>query len=305
MARSNPTVWLARRAKSGLQDMPSNAAWMLRTALQPPDTAKDAARSVKDKTVSAVVSATEHLPGDSVEARTQQARDAAADAQAAEADAITAAQAAKAQSEEAGRVVETAKVRIKETQKQTRASVEQRVRAARERADAMVEQERAAAEADAESVVQQARADAEADARDSEQRAKQTHDDAEAKIAKANEVLARARELADAAAEAAQEAAQEARREADRLAGRAEEQAQEADHRVEEASAVRSHTAAVAASTTVHLNGTDVDEDLKDLDKKQLLELAANLEIAGRSAMSKDELVKRLKTTSRSKSTSK
>jgi len=83
------------RTRTGLREMPSNAAWLLGRALQPAEDAAAGARDQGRKVTAAVVDAAP--VGDSVEIRARRARDAADRAREAEERAVEAARESKAQ----------------------------------------------------------------------------------------------------------------------------------------------------------------------------------------------------------------
>ena len=69
--------------------------------------------------------------------------------------------------------------------------------------------------------------------------------------------------------------------------------------RVEEARKVQKVAAAQATDITKKLRGNDIPDDLAELTRKDLLDLAVTLDVAGRSTMNKPELVKAIKSASR------
>jgi len=103
---------LSKRARSGLRDMPSNAAWLLSKALKPAEAVSDAAGSatadVRDRGRQATAAVLDATPvgGDSVEVRMRRARDAAERAKEAEERAVEAAQESKERSDHARQVGE-------------------------------------------------------------------------------------------------------------------------------------------------------------------------------------------------------
>jgi len=93
--------WLSEQARTGLREMPSNAAWMLSRVLRPAETVGSAtgsaaagARDRGRRMRMAVVDATP-IGGDSVDVRMKRAREAAERAREAEEEALAAAQESK------------------------------------------------------------------------------------------------------------------------------------------------------------------------------------------------------------------
>ncbi|HEX2504198.1 MAG TPA: Rho termination factor N-terminal domain-containing protein, partial [Miltoncostaeaceae bacterium] len=101
-----------------------------------------------------------------------------------------------------------------------------------------------------------------------------------------------ARTLADEAAEAAQSAADEAHRRAREMTEQAEAQSQAANERAAQADRARGAVALQTAELVRETAKAPAADDLSDKTKPELLDLAASLEIEGRSGMTKDELVK-------------
>ncbi|WP_413655892.1 hypothetical protein [Nocardioides sp. Bht2] len=117
---------------------------------------------------------------------------------------------------------------------------------------------------------------------------------AEGRYRHATELLAEAREHADAAARAADEAAERARAEAERITAAAQHDADEAGGAVVEAEDLRKQTAHTAAAITRSVRD-DLPGNLSDLTKAELLDLAAGQGIAGRNGKTKAQLVDSLR----------
>ena len=148
-----------------------------------------------------------------------------------------------------------------------------------------------AAEADASGHVDEVAAQNEAEREEAARRAEEAHERAEAEMAAAQEQLAHARALADEAAEAARAAADEAHRRARAMTEQAEAQSRAADERATEADKARGSVVDQTAEFVREADAAPAAEDIADKTKAELLDLAASLEIDGRSAMTKDELV--------------
>src|SRR4029453_17973798 len=113
------------RTRTGLREMPSNAAWLLSKALKPAEDAAGGARDQGRRVTAAVVDAAP--VGDSVEIRARRARDAAARAREAEERAVEAARESKALADRAREVSENGRARIKEVERETSREGKQRV----------------------------------------------------------------------------------------------------------------------------------------------------------------------------------
>jgi colicin import membrane protein len=293
MAREHPTRWLASQARLGLRELPGNAAWLLSRAVQPAPGTRDKARVLGASLVDAAP------VGDSVEMRMKRARAAAERAQEAEEEALEAARWSKESADRVREVAEGNRKWLAEVKRETNGRVEERVaearRAADERvaeagraADEQVEQERAAARGEADEDLEKAQAEAarktEAAKRDAEaaqQRAKDVLGDS-------RERLAEARKLADEAVQAARSAAEEAQRQSKQLVEEAEQQAKGAGAQLAAAEHVR-EDAAVSAKGMAQREQTNAN--LESQSKAELLDLAAGMEIEGRTKMSKSELI--------------
>ena len=263
---------LSERAKTGLREMPSNAAWLVSRALQPADavgtTAGDARAGARDKRRSLSATVIDAIPvgGDSVELRLKRAREAAERAREAEDHAVEAAEDAKERSDHARKVSERGRARITEVERETSRWVKQRIAEAQKAADEAVER---------------ARREAEAEAQEERQ-----------------ETVA---EVDQEAAEAARAAAEEAQRQAQELADEAEQQAGDAEAQVAAAEQLRQRSEATAKQTARKLESNPTNGDLKAYNKPELLQLAAGIGIEGRTTMTKDELVNAIAKASRAK----
>ena len=118
-------------------------------------------------------------------------------------------------------------------------------------------------------------------------------------MAEAGRLAQEAAEAAQAAAEEAQAAAEEANRQAQELARRADQQASEAETQVSQAKQLREDSETTAKKAAEKLRRGTTDGDLKSYNKPELVELAAGIGIEGRTAMTKDELVRAIARASR------
>jgi colicin import membrane protein len=284
-------VWmmsLSERARTGLREMPSNAAWLVSRA-----------RDQRRRASAAVVDASP-VGGDSVETRMKRARDAAERAREAEERALEAAREAKERSEHARQVSERGRARVAEVERETSRNLKQRVAEAQKAADESVERERQAAEADAEEEQQEVYAEVDEETEDAQREAEEAQQRAQELVEEATEKLAEARRLADEGAEAARAAAEEARRQAQQLADEAEQQASDAEARITAAEEIHEHSKATAKHTARELERDPTNGGLRSYNKQELLDLAASIGIEGRTNMSKVELVDAIAKASRS-----
>ena len=116
------------RTRTGLREMPSNAAWLLSKAARPTEAVGDAASSARDQGRRVTAAVVDAAPvGDSVEIRARRARDAGERAREAEERAVEAARESKALADRARQVSEQGHARIKEVERETSRQVKQRV----------------------------------------------------------------------------------------------------------------------------------------------------------------------------------
>jgi colicin import membrane protein len=303
----HPMHWLAEQARTGLWELPSNAAWLLSRAFQPVEAAGTAAESAASSTrdrarkVSASVVDTAPIGGDSVETRMKRARAAAERAREAEEQAVEAARLSKERSDHARRVAERGRVRVTEVKRETSRGVEQRIAEARRAADESVKRERDAAQADAEEQLRKAQAEVAAETEDAQRDAEGAQERAKELVEEATRRLAEARRLADESTEAARAAADEAHRQAQQLVDEAEQQASDADAQIAAAEDVRERSKATAKHTVRELERDLTNGSLESYKKAELLDLASTIDIEGRTHMNKAELVDAIAKASRTK----
>jgi colicin import membrane protein len=290
MARAHSARWLSDQARVGLRELPTNAAWLL-SRVQPGEVAGSAATQTRDTARKLKASLVDAAPvGDSVEARMQRASAAAERAQEAEREALEAVQSAKESAEQLQQLAESNRAWLADVEREANRRAEQRVaeaqRAAEQRvaeaqraAEQQVEQERAAARSEADEKLEKARAEATEETEAARRDAEVAQQRADNLLRESRDRLAKARQLAKDAAEAAHTAAEEADRQAQRLAADAEQQANGADSKAAAAKQLRDDA------------NRQTDDNLESQSKAELLDLAAALEIDGRTHMSKGELV--------------
>jgi chromosome segregation ATPase len=277
------------RARTGLREMPSNAAWLLSKAANPAEGAASGVRDQGRRVTAAVVDAAP--VGDSVEIRVRRARDAAEHARDAEARAVEAAREAKGLAEIALHVSERGRARINEVERETSREVKQRVAEAERAAAELIRGEREAAEADAEDELREVEEEVEDEIAEATGEAEASQQRAEELVEDATEALAEARQLAEEAADAARAAAEDANRQAEQLRNEAEQRADETESRVKEAEQLRHGAAATAKQAARELDRETTEGGLDAYRKPELVELASTIGIEGRSSMTKDELV--------------
>ena len=287
MPRPRPLHWLSDNAGTGLRELPSNAAWMLSRVLPhegagPAAATRDTARRIRASVEDAVP------VGDSVETRMKRARAAADRAQMAEEEALAAAEESKRSSDHARLVAEANRSEIADLKRELKRRVEETVKEARREAEEQIRRERDAAQAEADEELESRQQDAEEETHEAQEEAEVKQQRAKELVAEAHDRLVEARALADEATQAARAAAEEAHRQAQQLAADAEQQAKDAERRVAAAEQVGK---AAAANGVRHPAGAELESQTKG----ELLDLAAAMDIEGRSNLTKAELVSAIK----------
>jgi colicin import membrane protein len=306
MPRSPALRWFSERTRTGLREMPSNAAWMLSRVLQPTQTVGSAAGSAtagaRDRGQKVRVAVADATPGgDSVDIRMKRARDAAERAREAEEQAVEAAHESKDRSNHVRQVSERGRARVTDVERETSRLVKQRIAAAQRTADESVKRERQNAEADADAQRNEVRAEVDEEIEEAQHEAEASQRRAEELVADATEKLAAARRLADEATETARAVAEEAHHQAQQLANEAEQQASEADARISEAEQLREHSEETAKHTVRELDRDQTNGGLESYRKPELIELAASVGVEGRTNMTKGELIDAIAKASRTK----
>jgi colicin import membrane protein len=276
---SRPIRQLAHSAGTGLRELPSNAAWLLSQVLPTEETGPAARPRDTARRIKATIEDAAPI-GDSVETRIKRARAAAERAQRAEEEALAAAEESKRSSDYARVVTERNRTQIAELKRDLKRRVEHAVTEARRAAEERIESERAAAQADADEELESRQTEAEEETQAAKRDALVAQERAKELVSEAHERLADARELADEATRAARATAEEAHRQAQQLAADAQQQAQAADERV-----------AAAEQAGKAMAATPINGDLGSHTKAELLDLAAAMDIEGRTAMTKAELI--------------
>jgi colicin import membrane protein len=279
MARARPLQRLAHGAGTGLRELPSNAAWLLSQVLPTEETGPAAGPRDTARRIKATIEDVAPM-GDSVETRIKRARAASERAQSAEEEALAAAEDSKRRSDHARVVAERNRTQVAELKRELKRRVEHAVTDARRAAEERIERERAAAQADADEELESRQAEAEEETQAAKRDAEVAQQRAKELVKEAQERLAEARELSEEATRAARAIAEEAHRQAQQLAAEAQHQAQAADERVAAAEQVGKAAAA-----------TPTNGDLESHTKAELLDVAAAMDIEGRTAMTKAELI--------------
>jgi Rho termination factor, N-terminal domain len=282
-------VTMFERTRTGLREMPSNAAWLLSQALRPAEGAAAGARDRGRQVTAAVVDAAPI--GDSVEIRARRAQEAAERAREAEERAVEAARESKALADHAREVSDRGHARIKDVERETSRETKQRVAEAQKAAEEFVKREREAAEADAEEQVLEVEEEVETEIAEAESNAEAAQRRAEDLVEDATEALAEARRLADEAAQAARLAAQDANRQAQELQNEAKQRASDAEARVKAVEELREQAAATAKHTARELDRETTGGGLDAYKKPELVELATTIGIEEGTNMTKGELV--------------
>jgi hypothetical protein len=295
---------LLDRTRTGLREMPSNAAWLLSRVFRPAEaigtaaeSARAGARDQRRKVGAAIVDAAP-VGRDSVEIRVRRAQDAAERAREAEDRAVEAARESKVLADHARRVSEHGRARMKEVERETSRYVERRLAEAQKDADEFVKRERQAAEADAADQRREVQEEVDLENDEAQRDAEDSQRGAQELVEDATEKLAEARRLADEAAEAARVAADEANRQAQQLANEAEQQASDAEARVKATERLGDDLVASAKQTARNLRGT-TNGGLKSYSKPELVELAVSIGINAPTSMTKPELISAITKASR------
>jgi uncharacterized phage infection (PIP) family protein YhgE len=293
MSKIKPAGWLA----SGVKDLPRNGAWLLSKALRSPIVATEsAAQDTSDGLRRMTVAVADRLPGgpDTVGIKLKRAEAAVAKAKEAESRALAEAQVASERADNAKAVSEEGKQRIREATREGKQEVDRRTQEAREHYTRLINQERDKASQEVAERMEQLTTSLNAEAERARAEAEQAAEHARALIEDAHQQMAEARQLAAEATAAAQEAADLAREQARAVAEKAEERAGSADRIVDDAQRAEGALATVAARAAEA-------EDLRSQTKADLTELARSLGIQGASRMTKDQLIRTVRSASRAR----
>lgn len=276
---------------SGAKDIPKNASWLAGKALPHEHEHTNGTHEHRSLAARATDAVRDAMPGgDSVEAGLARARQSAESAREAEEQAVRAAEEAHALVERADALEQEEKQRLKDVDADQRTEVDRRVAQATAEAEAHVEQARQAAESDAEHVRSDEQEVSERRLQEAREEAERAQEKARERYAEATTRLAEARSRADEAAAMAQEAAERAKADAERLSAEARREQAEADKAVKAAVGLREGSSAKAASVTRTVRRTQRPV-LTEMTRPDLLHLAAQRDISGRSSMSKKQLI--------------
>jgi colicin import membrane protein len=277
-----------RTLVAGAKDIPRNASWLAGKAL-PHDVP---GHSVAQRSAEVL---REAMPRrDSVEVRLARAHEGADHAQDAEDRAVEAAERAHELVQRVETVEAEERRRLDEVSRQQAAEVVRQVETARREAEEHIGRVRQEAEAHAARVLQEEQeisAEREEAARAEAERAQQ---EAHERFAEATERLARARELAEEAAALAQDAAERARQDAERINKAAQQgRRKEAETRTQVAT-LEKKTKEGPTRVTRTVNRPRRPGNLSTMSKGDLLHLAQERDVPGRSSMTKKQLVSAL-----------
>jgi len=294
MSAAQPLQWLSDRLKTGLGDLPDNAAWLLERARATSDNSRSRGElvTVRSKWSDSRTTVSVDRPsGESVESRMNRARVAADEAQRIEEQALAASRISKDQSEHARQVAEAGQTRLAETKRQAEQAVKEREAEARRAAEEAVQREVAAARANAAAQVEAVESQVKQETEAVRQEAQQAQAHAQDLLAQAASQLHQARQFAQEARDAAVAAAEEAQLAAQRLQADANAQLRYAEARVSEAEGVGYQATVAAKRTARDLQNDKFDLDLESQTKTELIDLAAAMQIDGRTTMTKAELI--------------
>ena len=300
MGKVKPARWVAGQAVVGIRDLPRNGAWLLSKALK--SASSSVAHDATDSLRRATIAVAERVPGgpDPVGIKLRRAESAVAQAKQAERQALAEARVADERAEAARGVAEAGKQRVREATQEGRDEVARRTRGAREHFDRLVEQVREEARQDVEERVGRLTAETNAESERAKDDAVRVAEHAQTLIDDAHEQMDEARALVADATAAAEEAAEQARAQAQAISDQAEQRAGSAHQIVEDARKTEKALKTEVASAVRAEQGQRTTERLGNHTRAELLELAQPLGIQGASRMTKDQLVRAVRSASRS-----
>ena len=297
MSSDHPGRWLVQQAKTAVTEFPENTGWLLRKLWPTPPPVERAVGEAREGAWRLTESIADAVPfgADSLDLRLHRAQEALEDAQRSERRALERLREADELESRATTVAAEGRRRVQET----KAAGERRDEASRRGGPAQGRRDgrrgAEAAEADQRRAVEETEARNEAEREEAERTAAEARERANAEMADAQEQLAQARQLADEAAEAAHHAAEEAHRRARAMTEQADAQSQAAEARAAEADQARGSVGDETAEFVRRTEEAPAADDLPERTKAELLDLAASLDLDGRSAMTKDQLVKAIR----------
>jgi hypothetical protein len=304
MSRIRPARWVASQAASGVRDLPRNGVWLLSKALKSPVAATESTvHDTSDGLRRVTIAVADKLPGatDSVGMKLKRAETAVARAKEAERRALAEAQNASELADAAKSVSEDGKRRVGEATREGKQEVQRRTQEARERFARLVNQEREKAEQEVAERIERITADVKAESEKARAEAERLAEHAQALIEDAHQQMVEARALAAEATAAAQEAADQAHAHARAVAEKVEEQSGSADRVVKDARRAESALANEAARAVQAEQEQPIPARLSEHTKAELVELARPLQIENASRMTKDQLVRAIRSASRAR----
>ena len=299
MAGMNPVRWAA----SGIKELPSNAAWLASRALRSAgslSTDSETGESPMRKIVDRAAAPLAH--GSSIEVRLRRAEAAVASAKDAEQRALAEAQAASDRAAAARANHDDNEQRLRDARRAGREEVGRRTRDARERLAQLVDNEQDQAEREVGDRLDQLTADLQRESERVRNEAAVSADRARESIDAAHRQMIEARRLADEATTAAQEASAQAHAQARAVAEEAEDRTGPTDAAVTRAAKTTSAVAATAARAATAESKREIPGRLADQTKDELLQLATPLGVNGARKMTKDQLVRAIRSAARTTS---
>lgn len=304
MSKTRPVEWLSGQAVTGLKDLPRNGAWLLSKVLASPAAIAESATDIAPDGLRRVGAAmADTLPGgrDSVEIRVRRAEAAVARAKKAEQEALAEAQNAAALADTARTTGDDGKEQLREASREGKREVDQRTQEAREHFGQLIEQEREKAAREVAARMDRVSADVAMRSEKARRQAEEAAERAQARIDEAHQQMAAARAIAAEATAAAQEVAEQAHRHAKAVADEAQERAGSAERRLNSARSTESRLTRNTARAVQAEQKQDVPARLTELTKAELLEIAEPLQVTGAARMTKSQLVRKIRTASRTK----
>lgn len=288
-------MWLTRKAKEGVTELPGNIGWLMGKATPDVDVsgAAKSAKRAREALADAIP-----FGKDSLDIKISRAHHALGQARRKEQDAFELAHEAKERSEHAKRVAEEGQRLISQATKDGEAEVATRVKDAQKRADQYVADERSEAESRVAEHLEQIRTEVDSRNQEAQKDAEEAGSRAESAIESTIKEMAEARQMADDASAQANQAASEAQRRARELTD--EDEAQDgvtsrSDDALKEVDQIRTGLTQDVSAVVEEVRHNGTTRSLESYTKVELLELASGLGIRGRHALSKSDLITAVK----------
>ncbi len=303
MSKIQPVRWLSRHAASGLKDLPRNSAWLLSKAISAPADAAGVGNGVPDGLRRVTAAISHSIPGvhDAVELRLKRAELAVAKAREAEKAALVEAQNANALADAAKAIGDEGRERVRQATRDSKLEVDRRTQLAKEHYAQLIDRERDKASREASEALERITNEIRTTADKAREVAEAAAELAQGRIYRAHQQMAEARALASEATAAAERVAEEAHQHARAVADDAEQRAGSADRVLGDARRTEAMLAKDAAHAVRAEQTQDAPARLTEHTKAELLQLAQPLEISGASRMTKTELIKAIRSASRTR----